>query len=94
MVCAWLGNSPAVARKNYLLTTEGDFERAIQRGTDSGTVDPKSGTESGTVGSRTCSQGQEVGPMNSLVETKKASENTSLSSGGQGIRTLNRFPGA
>ncbi|MFN7844325.1 MAG: tyrosine-type recombinase/integrase [Pirellula sp.] len=30
VVCAWLGNTPEVARQNYLLVTDGDVERAIQ----------------------------------------------------------------
>jgi integrase len=30
VVCSWLGNSPKVANRSYLLVTESDFERAIQ----------------------------------------------------------------
>jgi integrase len=59
VVCHWLGNSPKVANRSYLLTTESDFERAVQGGTDSGTVDPKNGTKSGTVRNRTEPQEEE-----------------------------------
>jgi integrase len=48
VVCSWLGNSPKVAQRSYLLTTESDFQKAIRGGTESGTVGAKSGTESGT----------------------------------------------
>ncbi len=30
VVCAWLGNTEAVAKKNYLLVTESDFEKAAR----------------------------------------------------------------
>lgn len=30
VVCAWLGNSPAIAMKHYLRVTDGDFERALE----------------------------------------------------------------
>ena len=32
VVCSWLGNSPRVAQRSYLLTTNSDFEKAIQGG--------------------------------------------------------------
>lgn len=31
VVCQWLGNSPKVAQRSYLLTTEADFAKAIQK---------------------------------------------------------------
>lgn len=47
VVCAWLGNTAAVADKHYLLVTNEDFDRASnggeERGTKSGTIDPKNG---------------------------------------------------
>ena len=30
VVCSWLGNTEAVAKKSYLLVTDGDFQKAIQ----------------------------------------------------------------
>lgn len=38
VVCDWIGNSPAVAAKHYLQVTDADFEKAIQRGTNCGTL--------------------------------------------------------
>ncbi len=32
VVCAWIGNSPAIAVKHYLQVTEGDFEKAAGDG--------------------------------------------------------------
>lgn len=34
VVCAWLGNSPAVARKHYLQVTDADFEKGSGKITD------------------------------------------------------------
>ncbi len=98
VVCAWLGNTETVAKKNYLLVKESDFELAAadseQRGTECGTPTPKSGTECGTAQSRTEMHREEATPSKSQVKTKKASVLAGLRGGGQGIRTLNRFPGA
>src|ERR1700722_3759277 len=30
VVCAWIGNSPRIARKHYLQVTESHFEKAVQ----------------------------------------------------------------
>ena len=67
VVCSWLGNSPKVANRSYLLTTDADFEKAFsERGTESGTVnrrgDEKSGTFCGTIDSRTEPHEQEKDP--------------------------------
>ncbi len=35
-VCAWLGNTPAVALRHYLQVVESDFERAVGSGAESG----------------------------------------------------------
>ena len=35
-VCKWIGNSPQVAKKHYLQTTEEHFERALQGGAKCG----------------------------------------------------------
>jgi len=37
VACAWIGNTQTVARKHYLQVTEEHFERAVRRGTESGT---------------------------------------------------------
>ena len=60
VVCSWLGNSPKVAQRSYLLVTSDDFQKAIQgvekSGTKSGTVKRNSGTISGTASASTLSQ--------------------------------------
>ena len=95
IVCAWLGNSPQVARKSYLLVTNADFEKAISScGAESGAVGAKIGAKSGAVESRTEPQAQEAPSSKTLVKSEKTSEIVGQISGGQGIRTLNRFPGA
>jgi len=38
VVCKWIGNSPQVARKHYLQTTEEHFERATKSGAVSGAL--------------------------------------------------------
>lgn len=37
VVCAWLGNTPAIALRHYLQVTDADFERAVTGGAHSGT---------------------------------------------------------
>jgi integrase len=46
VVCSWLGNTEAVARKSYLLVTDEDFAKAIEpkRGTNGAPLEPKRGT--------------------------------------------------
>ena len=58
VVCGWIGNSAPIADKHYLQITDDHYADAVTiatpkvRGTESGTVNVKSGTESGTAGSR------------------------------------------
>jgi integrase len=98
VVCAWLGNSPRIAQKNYLMVTESDFDKASSfRETNTTRATQESDLrETNTTLSETVTSGSAASndPANSWVETKKASENTGLQGGGQGIRTLNRFPDA
>ena len=60
VVCSWLGNSPKVAQRSYLLVTSADFQKAIfageKSGTKSGTIGAKNGTKSCTARASTCSQ--------------------------------------
>ena len=42
VVCSWLGNTEAIARKNYLLVTDSDFEQAIQGNAQCNAREPKS----------------------------------------------------
>lgn len=48
VVCMWLGNSPTIARKSYLLVTDGDFEKASEPRTENSTVNSQNSTESST----------------------------------------------
>ena len=58
VVCGWIGNSAPIADKHYLQITDDHYADAVTiatpkvRGTESGTVNVKSGTESGTAGCR------------------------------------------
>jgi integrase len=38
VVCSWIGNTEKIAARHYLQTTDAYFDRAVQRGTESGTV--------------------------------------------------------
>lgn len=38
VVCSWLGNTPAVAIRHYLSVQDRDFEKALNRGAESGAV--------------------------------------------------------
>ncbi len=60
VICQWLGNSPKVAQRSYLLTTEADFAKAIMKSDAySDAVDPKSDAFSDAVSSRKNTQGEE-----------------------------------
>ena len=58
VVCGWIGNSAPIADKHYLQITDDHYADAVTiatpkvRGTESGTVNVKSGTESGTADCR------------------------------------------
>jgi integrase len=43
VVCAWIGNSPEVARKHYLQITEADFDRAVQNAVQTVHITSQSG---------------------------------------------------
>lgn len=46
VVCSWLGNTEAIAKKNYLLVTDSDFEQAIQGNAQCNARDAKSNVKS------------------------------------------------
>ena len=86
VVCSWLGNSPKVANRSYLLTTETDFEKAIsQGGAQSGAVGVKIGAKSGAVESRTESQEQEEDPANHRGNITFSKELAVKSTDGEGF---------
>ena len=43
VVCAWLGNTPAVAHKHYLTVTDAHYETAARTGDSRGTQTPALG---------------------------------------------------
>ena len=45
VVCAWLGNSEAVARKHYLQVTDDHFEKAVQNAMQQPAVLPRTGPQ-------------------------------------------------
>ena len=46
VVCAWIGNSPAVAKAHYLQVTEADFAKAVQNPVQSVQITSQSGAVS------------------------------------------------
>ncbi|WP_197529288.1 tyrosine-type recombinase/integrase [Aeoliella mucimassa] len=42
VVCAWLGNTPTIAHKHYLIVTDGHFKMAVEAGDKLGTRTPVS----------------------------------------------------
>lgn len=69
VVCAWMGNTAAVAEKSYLLVTDGDFERAVRPSPDlpescakSGAVGVKNGAKSVLQGTRREQAGKRKNP--------------------------------
>jgi integrase len=46
VVCSWLGNTEAIAKKSYLLVTDSDFTRATQGNAKCNAVDPQSNVKS------------------------------------------------
>ena len=104
VVTAWLGNTPQIAVKHYLMVTETDFANAIGRLVDMAVQNPvqqtdNSGAESGAATSRADSHDvakDELNRCNTTVYASRCEDLLSRAnplSGGQGIRTLNRLPG-
>ena len=46
VAAAWLSNTEAVANKHYLQITDEHFQRAVKSGSESGSLDDKSGSQS------------------------------------------------
>jgi hypothetical protein len=60
VVCVWIGNSEAIAKRHYLQVTESDFVRAA---------------ESGAVALQNAVQSAHAGDCQEATEMQKASEN-------------------
>ena len=96
VVCAWLGNSPKIAQRSYLLVTSEDFQKAIsipqKRGTKSGTIKGKSGTISGTASVRTGSQEIAVDQGKQRENVVFAGETPKSSADGEGFEPTVQSP--
>ena len=56
VVCKWIGNSPQVARKHYLQTTDEHFDRATKSGAQSGARESQNASQQAHAGVRVVSQ--------------------------------------
>ena len=98
VVTAWLGNTPTVALRHYLLTTDSDFDRAtpakgpaaqtvqisVQQGAEGGGNEPQ--TPRGN-----CGISKESGTLHHGATSRGAGNN--FCSGGHGTRTRNPLRG-
>jgi len=101
VVCAWLGNSPAIAQKSYLLVTEADFEKAAKaenatefRGTKTTRADQNSafrGTKTTLQQQATSTQGKEENTGKTLVKPRFPSVLSAIPSGEDRNRTFGCF---
>lgn len=64
IVCAWMGNTTAVAAEHYLEVRDEDFERAAQSGAESGALKVQFPVQQGAARTRTESQDQQKTPEN------------------------------
>jgi len=85
VVCSWLGNRPKVANRSYLLTTDSDFDKAIQGGAQSGAVRGEIGAKSGAAGRRTKQQRVEENLVNQRGNNVFPEESQVKSTDGEGI---------
>ncbi len=94
VVTAWLGNTPSIALRHYLLTTDDDFERAAAGRNESAEV---AKTSSKDVVQKAVQKGTEIarnGQQDPIQKSRNAKENGRLRSiatgqgGGHGIRGL------
>ncbi len=105
VVTAWLGNTPKIAMKHYLMTTEDDFSKAIGRLIETALQNPvqstaNSGAKSGAAASRGGSQ--DIASIDTSPYLSKpfasAYDNLRVAanhpSGGHGTRTRNPITGA
>ena len=56
IVAAWLGNTPKIALKHYLMATDADFDLAIKGGAESGAVAVQNAVQHAHAVNRTDSQ--------------------------------------
>lgn len=94
VVCAWLGNSEAVAKKSYLLVTDADYDQATKGGAQCGALPPEKVRRGGAESVALRVNRNEARLRIYKGKREKTQERDAFLSGGQGIRTLNRLPGA
>jgi len=64
VVTSWLGNTPRIAMKHYLMVTDADFQRATQEsGAESGAQRAQNAAQSGRAANRCDSQESDVTPL-------------------------------
>ena len=92
VVCNWLGNSPRVAQRSYLLTTDSDFEKAINGGVvKSGAVDPENVVKTSAVGVGSSRQESEVDEPKTRVNIKNPVISLVKSTDGEGFEPTVAF---
>jgi hypothetical protein len=84
VVTAWLGNTPKIAMKHYLMTTDADFERAAKSAA-AGVSKTSQGAEN------SADPANESAGFTELCGTLP--DSAEVLSGGQGTRTLNPLRG-
>ena len=100
VVTAWLGNTPQIAMKHYLMVTEMDFAKAIGKLVDMALQNPvqcsaKPGANSGAAASRDDSHDLARNDISPCIprayedRCEDFQDRAKIKGGGQGIRTLN-----
>lgn len=75
VVCAWMGNTAAVAEKSYLLVTESDFAAAVAGNLGSNNVD-EAAQKAAHDPPKTAHKAAQQGPRNDGARNEKTPENT------------------
>jgi integrase len=89
VVCSWLGNTEAIAKKNYLLVKESDFEKAIQPCALGSALKVPSEVQNERCTEKALEDRGSDSPTKTLGKTAIALVLPGEISGGQGIRTEN-----
>lgn len=94
VVCSWLGNTEEVFKEHYLLVTAEHFQKAAELAINPTQIPTQQGE-------KPCDKSDAAGSTQEASSPRKRQQKRRFSpviassrSGGQGIRTLNRFPGA
>jgi hypothetical protein len=82
VVCKWLGNSPSIAQKSYLLVTDADVAKAIGRGTNP----TRAGRKSSHGGTKTTLQTTAIDTQTARTDQAKDTLEVVLCGNSQGIQ--------